>query len=347
MMKRIMLFFACVFISITAFATPYKQVIVFGDSLSDNGNLYRIDFHTLPKSPPYFEGRFSNGPTWAEYLGQYFADHYQAKYKIYALGGAALLFQSTKNMAINPSTLDMQINQYIVDSSAGPKDDVLYVIWIGGNDYLMDASSDVDKLTTKAIAKHTDDMQRLIKHGAKHFLILNLPDLSLTPLARDGRPVQHLAALSSMHNAKLALSLEKLKQENKVDITLFDIYALFNEAINHPDKFNKRYNTHVTNTQDMCWQGGFTLDQSIISRTLAKELQMKSQQYKEKSSLSLEAVTDMIMQNALLKETYQLGLQYDYGIKPCENPDDYAFWDAVHPTAVVHRVLAQIIEETI
>lgn len=41
------------------------RVVVFGDSLSDNGNLFA---QTGQPPAPYFQGRFSNGPVWVEQL---------------------------------------------------------------------------------------------------------------------------------------------------------------------------------------------------------------------------------------------------------------------------------------
>jgi len=41
------------------------QIYVFGDSLSDTGNAFS---RTGSPPPPYFNGRFSNGPVWVEYL---------------------------------------------------------------------------------------------------------------------------------------------------------------------------------------------------------------------------------------------------------------------------------------
>ena len=51
----------------TASAQSYDRLVVFGDSLSANGNLYAISGQ--PTSPPYFPGRFSNGPVFPELLG--------------------------------------------------------------------------------------------------------------------------------------------------------------------------------------------------------------------------------------------------------------------------------------
>ncbi len=44
-----------------------SQVVVVGDSFSDNGNLYA---RTGGPPAPYWQGRISNGPVWAEYLAQ-------------------------------------------------------------------------------------------------------------------------------------------------------------------------------------------------------------------------------------------------------------------------------------
>lgn len=46
------------------------DLFVFGDSLSDIGNSYDQTFGLLPPDPPYFEGRFSNGPLAVETLAQ-------------------------------------------------------------------------------------------------------------------------------------------------------------------------------------------------------------------------------------------------------------------------------------
>ena len=46
---------------------PLPGLIVFGDSLSDTGNIYKATQETIPP-PPYFEGRFSNGLLWIDYL---------------------------------------------------------------------------------------------------------------------------------------------------------------------------------------------------------------------------------------------------------------------------------------
>ena len=49
-----------------------SSLVVFGDSYSDHGNTYRSSHSTYPFSPAYWDGRFSNGPVWVEYLARHF-----------------------------------------------------------------------------------------------------------------------------------------------------------------------------------------------------------------------------------------------------------------------------------
>src|SRR5215469_5209634 len=101
------------------------NLVVFGDSLSDNGNSYATD--GLPK-PPYFEGRWTNGYNWVDDFTQ-----------ITGLPAAtAYLENGGTNFAVGGSTSELlgaQILVYLatVGGKANPAD--LFAIWIGGNDF--------------------------------------------------------------------------------------------------------------------------------------------------------------------------------------------------------------------
>ena len=76
----------------TASAQTYNRLVVFGDSLSDNGNLYAVTAGTQPTSPPYYQGRFSNGPVFTDLPG-FTAGRYAAGPPVtgssnYSFGGA-------------------------------------------------------------------------------------------------------------------------------------------------------------------------------------------------------------------------------------------------------------------
>ena len=49
-------------------AGQFTKLVVFGDSLSDTGNVFAVTHGAVPPSAAYYAGRFSNGPVWPEYL---------------------------------------------------------------------------------------------------------------------------------------------------------------------------------------------------------------------------------------------------------------------------------------
>ena len=55
-----------------AASVRYSSAWFFGDSLSDPGNLFAATGGAIP-SAPYFQGRTSNGPVWAEHVAADFA----------------------------------------------------------------------------------------------------------------------------------------------------------------------------------------------------------------------------------------------------------------------------------
>ena len=81
-MKKIAAFLLLLLSVTNSYAMAFDQIVFFGDSLSDNGNLYKLFYKILPKSPPYYNGRFSNGPTWAEDVGTYYNENNKVRYKI-------------------------------------------------------------------------------------------------------------------------------------------------------------------------------------------------------------------------------------------------------------------------
>ena len=78
---------AAVSVAGAASAQSYNRLVVFGDSLSDNGNLYLATGGTTPTSPPYGAGRFSNGPVFTERLG--FTEHHRYHDRLGAAPAAA------------------------------------------------------------------------------------------------------------------------------------------------------------------------------------------------------------------------------------------------------------------
>jgi len=343
MMMRKLILFLLVFLNSTLLmAAPYKQVVFFGDSITDNGNLYKLLLNFIPKSPPYYKGRFSNGPTWAEYVGQYYELHDGADYQIYAVAGATAVLHKPTTKFISPSTLEMQIYNYLLDDLFNNKEDNLYIIWIGANDYVF-VDDDSDKLTTKVVDKISWAVNTLISHGAKNFMVINLPDLSRAPIAHEQNDGQLLQLRANFHNQKLITAMQEVNQANpSANVYVENMHDVFDQFFKDPGYFDKEYNVNIKNVTDACWQGGFTLqDQANNKAMIMTDLQrslINSRITKDKG----EVISNMIADSAPLSEAYRVGKLYESGVEPCSKPDEYLFWDHLHPTAVAHNLLAKL-----
>ncbi|MFI4962811.1 MAG: GDSL family lysophospholipase PlaA [Legionellales bacterium] len=226
------------------YAAPIHNIVIFGDSLSDNGNLYEIMKHQLPPSPPYFQGRFSNGPVWIEHLAaSYFSDP-AAHLQDYAIGGAGVSEEPGDEELF---TLKREVETYLVANQDKASEDSLFVVWIGANNYL-GMPPDVEPTLQKVNAGITHSLQRLVEKGAKHILVVNLPDLGKSPAAIEFDSVDTFTYFSNQHNAALDKTLGDLKQSNPdVDWLFFDMHQVFKDTIDHPSDYG------FTNITSSCY----------------------------------------------------------------------------------------------
>lgn len=353
-MKRILtlvtiLIMGLCFSSFAIASSAVNQLVFFGDSLSDSGNLYKLFLKKVPKSPPYFQGRFTNGPTWAEEVGSYYHQKYNIPYKIFAFGGATAIFHMPTHSFVAPANLSLELNTYLLSSILADKSKVLYGIWIGGNDYLFDEREDEDVLTGKVVDKITWAMTKLAKKGARHFLVLNMPDLSRIPASLNTGLTKRLHNLSDLHNKKLAVAIKKMQSTYPdIKIVTIDIYSIFNDFIDHPAVYNEKYNTHVKNTTGACWEGGMMINRLLARPVSGVELQKRfSPDEKIPVDFDMEAAANFINSSPSVSLAYQMGKLYEQGIVPCDNSHEFLFWDQIHPSSVVHQVLAQVVVESL
>ncbi|MBL8642894.1 MAG: hypothetical protein JNK21_03090, partial [Rhodospirillaceae bacterium] len=109
-----------------AAAQQYSNLIVFGDSLSDAGRLFAITGGTQPASPPYANGRFSNGPVWVELLAPKLGFTFNGATD-FAVGGA----ESGTGGPVGVST---HVNTLSAATTNRPS--TLVVHWAGAKDIL-------------------------------------------------------------------------------------------------------------------------------------------------------------------------------------------------------------------
>jgi phospholipase/lecithinase/hemolysin len=218
------------FLPTAALASNFDTLVVFGDSLSDNGNLFKMD-PTQVNSQDYYQGRFSNGPVWVEYLAE--EDFLDCSLVDNAYGGA------TTDSA-SPPGLISQVSAYT--GSAILEDNTLFAIWIGANDFL---NGSVDYATSAATVGTA--LETLATFGAEHILILNLPDLGSTPRYL-GTPAEDGArTLSQGFNTALATVIDAfIVARPEVVVYEFDVYAFLQAAANDPGSYG------FTNATQVC-----------------------------------------------------------------------------------------------
>ena len=257
---------------------PFSHLLVFGDSLSDTGNYYRLSGGSPP--PPYAEGRFCNGPLWVEYLAASLGMEYQPGDN-FAVGGATTgTLNSNDGFAGReyPGLQD-EIASFQALSSVSEPERALHVVEAGANDFFVALASGTSPATLigNGVNNTVAAIQQLWGAGARFILVMNVPDLGVTPMARslgEGGPLM-LTQLSAAYDQTLNLALEQLAQAGIPTIRL-DAFAVLHEMANTPAAY------------------GFT---NVIT-------------------------------------------PYLYA-PPGGSPDQFLFWDPVHPTTGAHQVLAK------
>lgn len=226
-------------------ATPLHNIVVFGDSLSDNGNLYETMKHQLPPSPPYYEGRFSNGQVWIEHvIASYFPQNPAMHLLDYAYGGAGVSEEEGDDDVL--FTLRREVNTYLLAHNDKASEDSLFVIWIGANNYLA-FPPDAEKTLKDVNAGIMHSLQRLVEKGAMHILVVNLPDLGRTPAAVEFGSVDTMTYLSDEHNKLLNDTMDHLKQEYpNIQWLYYDLHHALEDVMANPQDYG------FTNTTSTC-----------------------------------------------------------------------------------------------
>ena len=173
-------------------AQDIGSVISFGDSLSDNGNLFAVTNGARPLSPPYFDGRFSNGPVFTERLDgamQRAGAATVGRQRIdptanqnYAFGGA-----TASPFVTSPPNIYQQIGFFQAQDGVFASND-LVTLYAGANDIFgaIGASganiATVNAGSSQAAQDVAGAAALLGRLNAPRVVVLNLPDLGGIPL---------------------------------------------------------------------------------------------------------------------------------------------------------------------
>ncbi|MEQ8757702.1 MAG: SGNH/GDSL hydrolase family protein [Coleofasciculus sp. G1-WW12-02] len=221
-----------------ATAASFSGLYVFGDSLSDSGNVH----HTTGFPPfPYIDGHFSNGLNWIDYLAQdlhleptlFSALNYSSSSTPsinFAFGGATTGQDNTIYQGLLSVQEQIAAFQTLIPPDQWVDPNALYILWAGANDYLPTQSPEFVPFTTPetTLANITGVVNTLAQLGAKTIMVVNLPDLGNLPLVQNTPIAADLNMLTTEHNR----GLQTLSQTVSADINLIglDVNTLFHEA---------------------------------------------------------------------------------------------------------------------
>ncbi len=287
-----------------AHAQAYTSIVVFGDSLSDVGNvahLTQAKYGPVGRVPgplvDYTDGRFTDGtdtiPAAQSYTGVWIEQlaaslpakpviknsldggtDYAYGFATTADGTAPFTYGPQNTLSVNVNNIGQQITDYL---STNPtiSNTTLFVVWGGAIDLLHATSADAP---TTSATQEVADIQRLIAAGATEFLIPNLPPLGAIPRL-NGSPTTSTPATaeSVAFNTALQTGIATLPGANTgktLHLFQLDVFTLFSNAIASPSTFSF---ANVTGSS----QGHTTV-----------------------------------------------------------NPDTYLFWDDLHPTTAAHHQIA-------
>jgi phospholipase/lecithinase/hemolysin len=230
---------------------PFSKMYVFGDSLSDVGNLH-LETGLIPFAP-YFEGHFSNGKVWAQHVADRFGLKLLPSYiggTNYATGGSLTGIGFADLNPGQPIPLGPNVREQINLFPGVFNGTELIAVWGGGNDFFA-VLDGVNQLTPQQMA---DDVflavSVLYNRGGRSFVVCNLPDIGKTPSYRGGDQQAEATQLTLEFNAALAARLDQLETLTDITIYRIDVFNLFEQLIANPPP-------GITNTTEPAWSGTY------------------------------------------------------------------------------------------
>lgn len=286
---------ALIFFSMNIYASPsYTDVIVFGDSLSDVGNLDFMNYPGGAAEGQTYGPRFSNGPLVVEYIASELLgvdDIEQALQPSLHLTGniigsnfavaAAKSLDDDGSLLTPDINLPTQVNAYLAAQQGIAHDNALFFLSIGGNDVraardIVLSDSNIENAIKNRLSAYSyvydsvtstaENLNLLLKSGAKDIMILGTPNMALTPesalitnqlIESSSNSLEKLSAmslpklvsdLSKFYQFNLKYEIKKLqKRYPGSNLIYIDLMKLVDSVNKQPEHFGFTNTTHACN----------------------------------------------------------------------------------------------------
>lgn len=233
----------------SSFSDPYTSFWALGDSLTDNGNLFAI---ANQPGAPYFAGRFSNGPTYAEYLAADFTAQGKPNGNL-AYGGALAVTNADPIpdlalQAFGTAPIYADGSTGLAGRAAQFGARPLVSLFAGSNDILgaLGSFKNPFKAAAEAAKQMLTTIVGLNSLGVSDFIVLGLPDFGAIPRL-NGLPalIPAVATASAQtFNALVSGGIDLLPAD--VNVTKVDVFSALRDVLADPDPLG------LTNTTDAC-----------------------------------------------------------------------------------------------
>ena len=272
----------------TTSKSSFSSFITFGDSLADVGNIYITTRSTNPPSPPYANGRFSNGELVPEIiakeLGLSASTPSLAGGDNYAFGtaetGSGFSDEGLPNVG-------EQIKAYL--SIDAPAAGDIFFITAGSNNFFPDIN---EEITPDNIATPTSVLEGLIENittladaGAENFIIPNIALLGSVPYAKNKGISDALNNASTEFNRLLDTKLDSLEDQLGINIFELDVASEIAQIQANPEAFgltnveepalNENNEIVVSNPNEYFWWDEFhatTAVSNLVAQAVIDEI---------------------------------------------------------------------------
>lgn len=224
---------------------PLERIVAFGDSLSDTGNALLQSSTTfgisLPNPLSWYNGRFSNGPVWTEYL----SERTGLPLNTWAVGGS-----ETSNAQYGLiSGIDSQVESFLSYMRSAENYDAsrtLFTLMIGANDITTRANDDTETMVYETLQKVFVTLKKLTAKGARHIVLANLPDISRVPRFAGTNEAANIRAKVKLANEHLPILVRRLAEDTGAQVVLVDVASRFDGLLDSPEAFG------MTNVTEPC-----------------------------------------------------------------------------------------------
>ena len=339
-----------VFLLLNKSKPQFQNVVVFGDSLSDQGNVFLHSNETFPLEP-YYKGRFSNGRVWVELLAEELGLEPLQPSRLggtnYAYGGA----RTGPGLKDGKPNIGEQIEEFLNDhKKADPK--TLYILCGGGNDFLDGKFF----YTISNLKKHIID---LVDAGAKHILIPNFPGLGRAPAFTHEIPDLLEESIVEVVDDQITKFIEfklgkflgrfRKKLFPTVKSSMAEIKAYLPQVVEDISKRIAAFMEEKSPTIDEIVEQAFT-SANAISQMQNDHLNLMLDELERELRitfyrLDLYTIMEYVSEHPQkydLTETYYPAIDTKaVQLKDNVDPNNHLFFDGLHPTHAAHQIFAE------